>query len=107
MTKQSQEDRCDVLVLGVQGCGKSLLVRRVLNIAQNSSGSSSEKLDFDVVATIGVELQRMVHKRGKILMREVGGGMLPIWAQHMRDWRMLIYVIDASDPSMAPNPWSV
>eukprot|EP00238_Polyblepharides_amylifera_P008960 CAMPEP_0196583148 /NCGR_PEP_ID=MMETSP1081-20130531/42252_1 /TAXON_ID=36882 /ORGANISM="Pyramimonas amylifera, Strain CCMP720" /LENGTH=173 /DNA_ID=CAMNT_0041903943 /DNA_START=61 /DNA_END=579 /DNA_ORIENTATION=- len=94
------EPSVDVLVLGLQGGGKSLLVRRLVNLAK--SDIPDAPIDFDVVATVGVELQSLsTSKRNRnIKFREVGGAMLPVWAQYLRDCRVLVYVVDMSDPLM-------
>mmetsp|Transcript_3780 Transcript_3780/g.7802 ORF Transcript_3780/g.7802 Transcript_3780/m.7802 type:complete len:178 (+) Transcript_3780:310-843(+) len=87
----------DVLVLGLEGAGKSLLVRRLMSLAKTDN--PTVPLDWDVVATVGVELQTVLSKRGSaITCREVGGAMLPVWTQYLHDCKVLLYVIDVSNP---------
>jgi len=59
-----------VLILGLAGGGKSLLVRRLFSLA--TSASESLSLDYDVVPTAGVELQTLsIKRKPTITFREV------------------------------------
>lgn len=88
---------CDIVVLGLEGAGKTMLVRRMQAV------HDSVLLDVvtpDCVSTIGTELQDITcpptFSFRKLFSREVGGPMLPLWPQFFADARMIVFVIDVS-----------
>ena len=63
---------------GVSGAGKSLLLRRLMNLQK--AGRVEPNVDADVVPSVGVDICNVpLDKNKKIQLKEVGGAMLPLW----------------------------
>jgi GTPase SAR1 family protein len=90
---------CDVLVVGMEGSGKTYLIKQLQSLR---SGRPSHESHADTVPSYGVELTDVACSKGgrfeSISVREVGGQMMPLWSQYYDDCRMVLYVIDAGDP---------
>jgi GTPase SAR1 family protein len=90
---------CDVLVLGMEGSGKTYLIKQIQALR---SERAYQDTHADTVPSYGVELTDVPCSKGgrfsSISVREVGGQMMPLWSQYYDDCRMLLYVIDSSDP---------
>mmetsp|Transcript_19726 Transcript_19726/g.33883 ORF Transcript_19726/g.33883 Transcript_19726/m.33883 type:complete len:178 (+) Transcript_19726:213-746(+) len=88
-------DESTVLILGCEGSGKSVLVRQLKNLKKPLS---SEEL-FDTQPTTGVEVDRIVYKKTKIFLRELGGNIIPVWPMYYKKSIAAVFLVDASDTS--------
>jgi GTPase SAR1 family protein len=100
---------CDIILLGLQGAGKSFLVKQVQSYL---NGEDITKNYFDLIPTFGVNLDHLkfpskmkaatrkspaTDKCRNILVREVGGGLLLGWNKYIDDCKMIIYMVDMSN----------
>ena len=114
MRKAKREGAGDpeVLFLGLEGSGKSLLVRRLKfslarrAVAKKSKGNqvagSTDDAVFstDVVPTIGVNVDSVrVGKKATLKLREVGGAMKPLWPTYLKACAATVYCVDVSTES--------
>jgi ADP-ribosylation factor related protein 1 len=85
-----------VLVLGVGGAGKSLLLRRLHALAK--TGRVEPHVDADIVPSVGVDIVNLaIDKSRSLQLKEVGGAMMPLWPMYLNGAAALAYVVDASD----------
>uniref|UniRef100_A0A061S246 ADP-ribosylation factor-like protein 16 n=1 Tax=Tetraselmis sp. GSL018 TaxID=582737 RepID=A0A061S246_9CHLO len=92
-----------VLVLGVQGSGKTLLLKRIQGI-EGTDQERFQRLCAETVSTAGVELvKKPLGKKGTLSFREIGGCMLSIWPRFYGECGLVAFVVDASDPSAIPD----
>ena len=72
-----------VLVLGVGGAGKSLLLRRLHALAK--TGRVEPHVDADVVPSVGVDIVNLaIDKSRSLQLKEVGGAMMPLWPMYLK-----------------------
>ena len=87
-----------VLVLGAESTGKTLLLKRLQNVLQDGY---KEEEEFEVipptVPTIGTNLANIVFNKRKLNFRELGGAMAPIWKNFYGESNAVMYLIDASN----------
>lgn len=84
-----------ILMLGPEGCGKSLIIKRIQQIL---SCSSSTFLDVPpTIATVGTNLVRIVLDKKPFELREIGGALAPIWRNYLVDCEGILFVIDSSN----------
>ena len=79
------------LCLGPTGSGKTLLLRKLQN---------QDPIDLTTVTvpTIGTNIVEIHLKNmAKIMIRELGGEMAPIWKNYYNNVKKIIYVVDASN----------
>jgi len=101
---------CDVLVVGLEGSGKSLLCRRLQtagnDLTNKKVGNFSSDFSAYTVATNGIQLTEVPCQApngaiklpfSSLILREVGGQMSPLWPQYYEDCHMAIFVVDAAD----------
>mmetsp|Transcript_37633 Transcript_37633/g.83783 ORF Transcript_37633/g.83783 Transcript_37633/m.83783 type:complete len:234 (-) Transcript_37633:928-1629(-) len=93
------ENGCDVLVVGLEGAGKTLLCKRLQSVYRKPGQGAP--VTADTVSTIGTEMVEVPCPKGmpfrRIMLREVGGQMCPLWPQYYPDCLMLLFVVDAAD----------
>ena len=99
--------RCKCLVLGPQGTGKSLLVKKLKAFcndkqSKNSDGarcSTEHTRDiFPTLPTVGATVDEIELGKGRTcFLREYGGCMAPVWSAGYDDCDLIAYVIDASN----------
>jgi GTPase SAR1 family protein len=98
----------EILLLGPDGSGKSLLVKRIVELNDNKSmlnnisiGSPSFHNLTGTTPTTGTDLSSIILLKNdnehKLIIREVGGIMVNRWSSYLTECNMLLYVIDASD----------
>lgn len=88
--------RPNLVVAGIGGSGKSLVLRRML--ALHKTGIQDPHVDADVVPSVGVDINTFpIDKKRNMVCKEVGGTMMPLWPMYMKDCAGLVYVVDASD----------
>lgn len=107
---EQQSYTCDIILLGLQGTGKSFLVKQMQSYL---NGEDITKNYFDLIPTFGVNLDELkFSSKGKaaatrnspatdkctsICVREVGGGLLLGWNRYIDDCKMIIYMVDMSN----------
>lgn len=92
--------RC--LVLGPQGSGKSLLVKKLSRLSrsrQDNGGQEKEMAEYvPTKPTNGVSVEELhLGKNATLLVKEYGGAMAPVWSGAYADCDSVVYVIDATN----------
>ena len=86
--------RC--LVLGPQGSGKSLLVKKLKAVAGEAAGERRAVLP--TLPTVGAFVEELSLGRGRgCRLREYGGAMAPVWSSNFADCDLVVFVVDATD----------
>jgi len=86
---------CDVLLIGCEGTGKSLLLRQLNNMCKSEP---DPEVSFATVVTSGMELKTIVTpKKQKIVFREIGGSFVLVWPNYFDTCKMVIYMVDMSN----------
>jgi signal recognition particle receptor subunit beta len=88
-----------ILVLGPESGGKTMLLKRLQSYTSQLSSSSDMALGEppSTIATVGVNLVTLqIHKK-KFCFRELGGAMAPVWSNYFKDSTHCIYVIDMAN----------
>lgn len=91
----------EILLLGGEGCGKSLLSKRIVdttNLAPVELNQSES-----TIPTVGVELSKVEIGGRTITLREVGSSVYSRWDNYYKECSALIFVIDTSDPGNFPS----
>ena len=87
-----------VLVLGAEGTGKTLLLKRIQSVAESGIDDCG---DFEsvpsTVSTIGTNIATVMVNKRKLNLREVGGAMAPIWKNYYDETTAVIFLIDVSN----------
>ena len=102
------QSRC--LVLGPQGAGKSLLLKKLRalcggrhhqdrrKINEASSQASRTREILPTLPTVGSTVEEVKFgKNSTCLLKEYGGCMAPVWSAAYSDCDLVVYVIDASN----------
>lgn len=105
----------ECLVLGPEGAGKTLLIRKLeeccSNIKKNKAKGSAERppetqdtvdlasqASHHTVPTVGANFAQLKLAKGfTCKLRESGGQMAPLWSSSFEDCKMVVYVIDSSN----------
>ncbi|NWI40572.1 ARL16 protein, partial [Picathartes gymnocephalus] len=88
------------LLLGAAGGGKSLLVRRLRHIRGGLRGTAAPSRA--PVPQVGTNLTDL-RLPGKVIVRELGGCMGPIWPSYYSECSALLFVVDASNPTQVSS----
>lgn len=92
----------EILVLGAEGSGKTLLIRRVNETSENKF--NIEKSSESTIPTTGVDLMHVeVNPDVACNMREIGSAMSSRWDAYLPDCFGLIYIVDVSDFGSLPS----
>ena len=89
-----QPDSPEVLLIGCEGSGKTLLARHLQRMCDKDVDAG---LDVRTKPSVGTELSHLAHKRRAFTLREVGGIMLPLWPRYFDACNALVFVADTSD----------
>lgn len=92
----------DILFLGPEGCGKTLLMRRIKEVIKSKLSKLLEKDSIfspeSTIPTIGVDLITVdVSEVFSMNLREVGAAMVSRWESYIPSCSCLVFIIDASD----------
>ncbi|ROT70911.1 hypothetical protein C7M84_010785 [Penaeus vannamei] len=86
-----------LLCIGPEGSGKTLLLRRLLNL-------NKPDISMTTVPTVGVNIVTLqVPEMLPINIRELGGSMAPIWHNYYSGVRKVMYVVDVSNLTHLAN----
>ena len=91
----------EVLVLGAEGCGKTLFISRLKTVSQNgSSGTSSGSpaSSESTAPTVGVEITFIEWGSSDAFsVREVGSSLSLRWESYIPECSCLVFLVDCSD----------
>lgn len=104
---------CECLVLGPEGAGKTLLLKRLLALcseerlegkrkvpASSEGGQAQGGGVVSTIPTVGTNVQELaLGKRLGCTVREYGGSMAPLWITAYEHCHMVIYIMDTSRPT--------
>lgn len=86
----------NVLVIGPEGAGKSLLIKRLHKLSMHGFNS-----DFDdmpsTIPTVGNNLTKIDISKFEVELREVGGAVAPLWKKYFSEAHCVIFIIDKSN----------
>ena len=85
-----------ILVLGPEGTGKSLLLKRIRQISLEGENAAFNDIP-STVPTVGTNILKAEFDQQTLEMREVGGVMAPIWKNYFKGIHGIVYVVDASN----------
>ena len=85
----------EVLILGGEGCGKSMLVRRMKEVAAGTF--EPDYLCETTMPTVGVELNTIKYEGKSYALREIGSAISSRWDTYLPECAFLIFLIDVSD----------
>tara|TARA_B110001452_G_scaffold260347_1_gene257753 strand:+ start:73 stop:651 length:579 start_codon:yes stop_codon:yes gene_type:complete len=96
------EDSGEVLLLGCEQSGKTLLSRHLQVLA--AASSKAPPLNAKTQPTIGTEIAHLAHKHKAFTLREVGGSMMPVWPRFFEACRAVVFVADSSSEVASGSP---
>ena len=94
--------RCRCLVLGPEGSGKSLLVKKLKALEREKrrggDGDDAKRELFPTQPTVGASVEELeLGRNATCLLKEYGGAMAPVWSAAYSDCDLVVYVIDATN----------
>ncbi|KOO28747.1 ADP-ribosylation factor [Chrysochromulina tobinii] len=83
-------DECRVIVVGLDGCGKTTIVHRLKHGALD---------DSEIIPTVGFNVECVEHKKMIFSLWDLGGAQdaRTFWRFYYPDTQAVIFVIDSSD----------
>jgi len=95
----------ECLVLGAEGSGKSLLLRRLKWLSQQLYKTKKKIQNFQevppappTISTVGTNIETLeIDAKRKVKVRELGGAMAPIWANSYEDCCSIVFLVDRSN----------
>ena len=96
----------ECLLIGAEGSGKSLLLKRLKWLSQqqlykvkkSAKPAPQPPRAPATIPTVGTNIEALnVDAKRKITVRELGGAMAPIWAESYEDCRCVVFIIDRSN----------
>ena len=89
----------EVLVLGAEGSGKSLLIRKLQQLYSNNVEGDEDQSE-STIPTVGVDISTFRMNDIEFSVREIGATMASKWNSYIPDCIALLFVIDVSDLGM-------
>jgi GTPase SAR1 family protein len=91
----------ELLVLGPEGSGKTLLIRKFKQLCTqgDEEGDQSES----TIPTVGVDISSVDVNGISLDIREIGATMASKWESYYLDCSALVFVIDVSDLGALPS----
>ena len=106
---------CECLLLGPEGVGKTLLLKKLQALNKKPSKGSSKASSngkqavtscsltdgvLPTIPTVGTNVEELVLGKSLVCaLREYGGSMAPLWDSAYAHCQMVVYVIDTSNPT--------
>ena len=83
-------DECRVIVVGLDGCGKTTIVHRLKH---------GKLDDSEIIPTIGFNVECVEHKKMIFSLWDLGGSQdaRAFWRFYYQDTQAVIFVVDSSD----------
>jgi signal recognition particle receptor subunit beta len=94
----------EVLLLGLQGAGKTLLCR---HFELTSARRPSTELKVKTQQSIGIELVHLAMRRRAFTIREIGGAMQPVWNRYFAGADTVLFMIDGASTETASGAIAV
>ena len=92
----------EILFLGAEGSGKTLLIRKIKSKILKVSRSDDKR----TLKTVGVNIDSFhLNNENLVKLREVGSSMISRWTSYSDDCHMIVIVIDCSDASSFPSAY--
>ena len=85
----------EVLVLGAEGAGKSLLTKHLVAVVGKSPAEIRQS--ESTIPTVGVEMSNVDVGHGPLVLREVGSSIYSRWDSYYKECRAVIFVVDVAD----------
>jgi ADP-ribosylation factor related protein 1 len=87
--------RHGILILGVEGSGKTSLLETLKTTYGGVQGLPPEK----IVSTVGCNVARLVLRRSRALVWDLGGraSLRSIWEKYYADCKALVFCVDSAD----------
>ena len=84
------KDECRVIVVGLDGCGKTTIVHRLKH---------GKLEDSEIIPTIGFNVECVEHKKMIFSLWDLGGSQdaRAFWRFYYQDTQAVIFVVDSSD----------
>ena len=98
--KRKATDVGEVLLLGCEGAGKTLLCRHLDKLAK---GDTNFPVLKETQPSIGIEMVTIGHRSKSFTLREVGGSMQPVWHKYFDGCAAVILVADTATGFGASN----
>eukprot|EP01102_Stenamoeba_stenopodia_P019066 TRINITY_DN7096_c0_g1_i1.p1 TRINITY_DN7096_c0_g1~~TRINITY_DN7096_c0_g1_i1.p1 ORF type:complete len:190 (-),score=30.67 TRINITY_DN7096_c0_g1_i1:64-633(-) len=94
-----------VLILGVDGAGKTTILERMKNLFLGLDMLPKEK----IFPTVGLNLATVDVPKAKLIFRDLGGekSLRSIWEKYYGDVNAIVFVVDASNPERLPEAETV
>ena len=86
----------NVLVLGAEGSGKSLFIKRLHTLSINGFDSKFEDTP-STIPTVGNNITKINIFKFEVELREVGGAVAPLWKKYFSESDCMIFLIDKSN----------
>ncbi|XP_066531539.1 ADP-ribosylation factor-like protein 16 [Hoplias malabaricus] len=83
------------LLLGATGVGKTLLLKRLQKMCQRDGTDLGEPPA--TLPTVGTNLTDLTLRKKKVIVRELGGCMGPIWPSYFMDCTSVIFMVDSAN----------
>ena len=89
----------EILLLGCEGAGKTLLCRQLERLCSGSG--TADECNTSTVPSIGTELLTLRRGKRAAAVREVGGAMRAVWARYCAACAACAFVADVSNLASA------
>lgn len=93
---QEEIEVMQVLVVGAENSGKSLMVKRI-QMLLNKGREESFNETPSTIPTVGNNITKVFVEKTELDIREIGGAMAPLWKNYYGDADAVVYVIDKSN----------
>ena len=93
----------ECLILGAEGTGKTLLLKKLVSkTSRTKTSSTAESRQCDgvlpTIPTVGTNIEDLQLAKGiSCKLREYGGSMAPLWNSAYNRCSMIVFVVDASN----------
>ncbi|KLO20318.1 P-loop containing nucleoside triphosphate hydrolase protein [Schizopora paradoxa] len=101
----TRKDEFSVLILGLDGAGKTTFLEKVKGLYTNHPGLSPDK----IAPTVGQNIGKITLPSTILQFFDLGGqsGIRSIWSRYYDDCHAVVYVLDAADHERLNEGWEV